>query len=282
MVKPNKQYGQNFLKNPQILARQISYAEVGNQDSVLEIGPGTGNLTERLAKIAREVHAIEIDPQFHGPLNQLQGRFRNLHLIWADALDVSFPPFTKIVANLPYQIALPLIFKILDHDFEIAVLIVQQRLARRLCAKAGEEGYSRISVNVQRLAEATVLEIVKPQHFEPAPEVESAMIRLRKTPSRFSVPSQEALNRTLDALFLQRDKTVGIAINRLFPDRAAPSLKDLGRLCDRPVSLVRPEEFGRICQILWQRGLVPPVISNEMKKKAQKYAKAGRLPRFHD
>src|SRR6202034_2114193 len=102
--------------------------------------------------------------------------------------------------------ALPLVMKLLEHDFSLAVVVVQQRLARRLAARPGPEGYSRISVTVQRVATPRLLEVIKPHHFVPPPAVDSAMLRLRKIRPRFAVASEEELRALLDFLFVQRER----------------------------------------------------------------------------
>jgi 16S rRNA (adenine1518-N6/adenine1519-N6)-dimethyltransferase len=268
-----------------VLLRSCEYAELSREDAVLEVGPGIGNLTALLAERAGSVCAIEIDRQFEPALSRLQARHANLRLLWGDALGLDFPPFSKFVSNLPYKPALPLIMKLLEHDFKLAVVVIQQRLARRLAARPGQEGYSRISVTLQRVASPRVLEVIKPHHFVPPPAVDSAMLRLRKTRPRFAVPSAEELRRLLDVLFLSRERPVAAALGQLadLDDlhdlRQATSGPAVARvlaalpaeLACRRVALVTPEEFGLIARQVHACGVAVPEVPDEIKRKAQKY-----------
>ena len=272
-IRPKAEHGQNFLMSRAILERTCEYAALSNEDIVLEVGPGIGTLTEQLALRAREVHAIEIDRQFEPLLAQLQTRFPNLHVHWGDAVEMDFPAFNKFVSNLPYKPALPLIMKLLDHEFELATVLIQQRLARRLAAKPGGQGYSRISVFVQRTASLRLLEVVKPEHFEPPPAVDSALLRIRKTRPRFEVASEEEFRLLLDMLFLQREHTVSKALHFAEPASKVDAVvaKLPAQLTRRVVAQVTPEEFGLIAAAVHDAGLAIPPIPDEIKRKAQKF-----------
>ena len=136
---------------------------------MLEIGAGIGNLTRLLLERAGQVVAIEQDRQFAPCLKDLQRQHEHLKVIWGDALAVDFPRFDKAVANLPYQVALPIVFKLLNQRFERAVLMLPKRLAQRLCATVGQPGYSRIGVTVGRLAQVEWIEQVGKDAFFPPP-----------------------------------------------------------------------------------------------------------------
>jgi 16S rRNA (adenine1518-N6/adenine1519-N6)-dimethyltransferase len=270
-VKPA--YGQHFLTRREILERSLEYAKVNAEDDVLEVGPGPGTLTELLAQSARRVFSIEIDRKFEPGLSALQARYPNLSIIWGDALEVEFPRFNKIVANLPYRPSLPLIFKFLERGFHTAVLVIQSRLAKRLAAAAGDDGYSRISVVTQRIAALRVLETVKPECFSPPPDVDSAMIRLRKTRPLFPISSDGEFSLLLDFLFLRRKWTVYKALMDL-PETAPVKavLSQLPRsLTSKTIAMVQPAEFGKISVALAQFKISIPAVSNELKRKAQKY-----------
>ncbi|MHA2302456.1 MAG: rRNA adenine N-6-methyltransferase family protein, partial [Candidatus Thorarchaeota archaeon] len=127
-IVPDKEHGQNFITDRALIDREVSLAEVRKKDIVLEIGPGIGVLTEALARKAKRVVAIEKDTQFRGILGDLQKRSPNLKVIFDDAVTVDFPPFNKVVSNLPFKVALPIIFKLMNHDFDLAILICQERL----------------------------------------------------------------------------------------------------------------------------------------------------------
>ncbi len=191
-----------------MLRREVAYAELQGQETVLEIGPGIGNLTELLLQRSGRVVAVEKDEQFRESLKELQAQFGNLELIWGDALEVNFPPFDKVVANLPFTPALPLIFKLLEQRFDRAVLICQKRLTERICAGVGERGYCRLGITIGRRANAELLEVIPKTAFYPQPEVDSAIVQIRKTRSKFPIPSDEFFRFTLESLFIHRSKSL--------------------------------------------------------------------------
>ncbi|MSR81761.1 MAG: ribosomal RNA small subunit methyltransferase A [Candidatus Latescibacteria bacterium] len=257
-IRPDKKLGQHFLADQQLLERELAYAELRPGDIVLEIGPGIGNLTAFLATRAGKVIAIERDPQFKKCLGDLQALHPHLEVLWGDAVEVEFPPFDKVVANLPYQVALPLIFKLLERRFDRAVLMVQRDLAHRLGARVGESGYGRLSVAVGRRAEVEVLEEVGRQAFYPPPEVESALVRLERTRPKFSVPDEEFFRAVLEAFFKHRQQPLAQAAQAIRERELSPPLlaKALGRLPDKlrrkPVCRVTPAEFGELTWALWK------------------------------
>ena len=150
---------------------------------MLEIGPGTGNLTLKLLETAKKVVAVEHDPRM---VVELQKRIAGtdfqpkLTLIHSDVLKLELPFFNLCVANIPYQISSPLVFKLLSHPsrFRCAVLMVQREFAQRLCAKPGDELYCRLSVNTQLLAKVDHLMKVSKNSFRPPPKVDSSVVRI--------------------------------------------------------------------------------------------------------
>ena len=168
-IRPKKKLGQNFLTDAAVLRREVACADIAAGDTVLEIGAGIGNLTQLLLERAGQVVAVEQDRQFAPCLKDLQRQHKHLRVIWGDALAVDFPRFDKAVANLPYQVALPIVFKLLNQRFERAVLMLPKRLAQRLCATVGQPGYSRIGVTVGRLAQVEWIEQVGKDAFFPRP-----------------------------------------------------------------------------------------------------------------
>ena len=239
------------------MEREVAYAHVSRTDVVLEIGAGIGNLTELLLQRAGRVVAVEADRQFEKRLGELQAEYDNLEIIWGDALEVEFPTFDKVVANLPYKVALPLTFKLLDCKFVRGVLIYQKRLAQRICATAGQNGYSRLAVSVNRRANAELLEAVGRSAFYPQPDVDSAMVELRRTKPKFDIPSEDFFKDLLERLFAQRGKSVQQAVRGLEDEkmtRAAleRALANMGeRVKKRQVASIMPRDFGRISWALW-------------------------------
>ncbi len=141
-----KKLGQNFLINKDIARNEIEYCGITNKDIVLEIGPGKGILTKILIEKAKKVIAIEIDKNLYNNLKKTI-LDKNIILINNDVLKIKFkdiPKFNKIVSNLPFHISLPITIKILNYDFNKAVLIYQKEFAERMTSKVGEKNYSRL------------------------------------------------------------------------------------------------------------------------------------------
>ena len=150
---------------------------------VLEVGPGTGNLTVRLLEKANRVIACEIDPRLIAELQKrVQGSplASKLHIIQGDVLKADLPYFDVCVANLPYQISSPFVFKLLLHRplFRSAVLMFQREFAQRLVAQPSDKLYCRLSINTQLLAKVEHLMKIGKNNFRPPPKVESSVVRI--------------------------------------------------------------------------------------------------------
>jgi 16S rRNA (adenine1518-N6/adenine1519-N6)-dimethyltransferase len=260
--------GQNFLTDGRFLDAEVGYAAVGAGDTVLEVGAGPGNLTRRLAARAGHVVAIEYDRQFRPALDSLAAACGNVTLIWGDALAVRLPSFGKVVANLPYRVALPVILRLLDHPFDTGVLIIQKDMAQKICAGPGEAGYGRVSVTVQRLAGAELLQAVPGAAFSPPPRVDSAIVRIRPVTDPFPVAAGEGFRRLLDSSFLHREEKLGAALGRLAG--AAEAVSQLpGRLRGKQVSALTPGEFGEVSRFLDSRKVRLPPVSDAAKRRSQ-------------
>lgn len=211
---PNKRLGQNFLIDPNIVRKIIALAELGPSDHVLEIGPGRGILTETLCHAAGRVTAIEVDPQLHAYLEARQAELPNVDLVCDDALAYpveSLPMGTIVVANLPYYISTPLLFRLLDQRdrFPRMVLMLQNEVADRLVAKPGGSDYGVLSVMAQYAAEITKAFRVSAQCFRPRPEVGSAVVLLRaKERTRLNQKEEAAFRALVKAAFAHRRKTL--------------------------------------------------------------------------
>jgi 16S rRNA (adenine1518-N6/adenine1519-N6)-dimethyltransferase len=180
----NKRLGQNFLIDPNIVRKIVAAADLTPDDTVLEIGPGRGVLTEALARAAGRVVAVEIDPLLHRLLQERQVDWPNVEIVCADALAYSFDGFpsgTVVVANLPYYISTPLLFRLLEHRrrFPRLVLMLQNEVADRLVAKPDSSDYGVLSVMAQYAAEMTKAFRVSANCFRPRPEVGSAVVILK-------------------------------------------------------------------------------------------------------
>ncbi len=209
-----KRLGQNFLIDPNIVRKIVALAEMSPNDQVLEIGPGRGVLTEVLCKTAGQVTAVEIDPRLHGYLAERQAEFPNMTLVLEDALVYPvehLPVGTIVVANLPYYISTPLLFRLLDQRgrFPRLVLMLQNEVADRLVAKPGSSDYGVLSVMAQYAAEITKAFRVSAQCFRPRPEVGSAVVLLRTRARRELSPAEEPKFASfVKAAFAHRRKTL--------------------------------------------------------------------------
>lgn len=206
-LKTFKTLGQNFLLDEKIAERVVSYATLNSKDVVLEVGPGLGVLTEKIAKHAKRVIAVEKDKRL---VEYLKSRdIPNIKIIHADALKIKLPKFNKIISNLPYQISSPITFKFLDYEFELAVLMYQQEFAQRLVAEPYSKDYSRLTVNVYYRAKCKILELVPRTAFYPRPKVDSAIISLiphKKPP--FELVNEELFFKLVGLCFSHRRKKI--------------------------------------------------------------------------
>ena len=223
-LRPRKSLSQNFLTDPDALDAIVAAAELGPGDRVVEIGPGLGVLTRRLLAAGASVVAVELDTRLAEYLRRELSGVEGFELIEADALDLHprelFPgqPF-KVVANIPYHITSPLLHAFLEGERppELTVLLVQREVAERVAAPPGSMSY--LSVFVQNVATAEVVAGVPAAAFEPAPAVDSAVLRLRRRerPAIPVGPQRDPFYRIVQAGFRQRRKQVHNGLSRELP-----------------------------------------------------------------
>ncbi|ORZ31407.1 S-adenosyl-L-methionine-dependent methyltransferase [Catenaria anguillulae PL171] len=179
----NKDLGQHILCNPLVAQGIVDKAHLKPTDTVLEIGPGTGNITMRMLAAAKKVVAVEMDPRMAAELSKrVQGTEaqKKLDIIVGDFLKADLPYFDVCISNTPYQISSALTFKLLAHRplFRCAVLMFQREFALRLIAKPGDALYCRLSVNAQLYAKIEHVMKVGKNNFRPPPLVESSVVRV--------------------------------------------------------------------------------------------------------
>ena len=237
--------GQHFLVDRRISERIADYAYLTGSDNVLEVGPGTGNLTEVLSARAGRVVAVEVDPRLAAAL---EGRFPNVSVIRGDALRVDLPEYEKVVSNLPYQISSKMTFRILKREFEVAVLMYQREFAQRLVAPPGSKDYGRLALNVGLRAEAEILERVPRTAFWPRPRVESAIVRLRPREDRPEVDERVFVDLTR-GLFSQRRKKVKKSLAAMGISSETISRMESDLLDKRPENLT-PEEVVSLAEAI--------------------------------
>ncbi len=203
--------GQHFLADRRYVEIALDAAEVCDDDVVLEIGPGKGALTSGLLERGARVVAVEKDPFM---VRYLRKRFAGevergaLHLIEGDALRVDLPRFNKVVSNIPYEISSPLTFRLLDHGFDVGVIMYQLEFAVRMTAPPGWKEYSRLSVSVQYRADVEIVEIVPRTAFRPPPKVDSAIVKIIPREPEIPVEDEELFDRVLRLLFSHRRKKI--------------------------------------------------------------------------
>ncbi|CAJ2636728.1 dimethyladenosine transferase [Trifolium pratense] len=215
----HKSKGQHILKNPLLVDTIVQKSGIKPTDVILEIGPGTGNLTKKLLDAGKKVIAVEIDPRM---VLELQKRFQGtpssrLMVIQGDVLKTELPYFDICVANIPYQISSPLTFKLLNHQpaFRCAIIMFQREFAMRLVAQPGDKLYCRLTVNTQLHARISHLLKVGRNNFRPPPKVDSSVVRIEPRKPRIEVKQKEwdgflricfnRKNKTLGAIFRQKN-----------------------------------------------------------------------------
>jgi 16S rRNA (adenine1518-N6/adenine1519-N6)-dimethyltransferase len=250
-VVPKKQLGQHFLVDENILGVIARLAELESTDVVLEVGPGLGILTRYLAERVAHVHAIEIDRSLEPQLRDLP--HTDIH--WGDALQLDLssldPTPGKLVANLPYNVATPLLVESLDRLPAIRAwcVMVQREVADRLFAAPGTKAYGAVSVLVRLAAERTGFHAVSREVFRPKPNVESALVAFR----RIAPGIDPAVKRLVEAAFAHRRKTLSnsVALAGLTGrDRAGVALEAIGRTARSRAEELEPVDFVALAAAL--------------------------------
>jgi 16S rRNA (adenine1518-N6/adenine1519-N6)-dimethyltransferase len=251
-VTPRKDLGQHFLADENILGVIGRLAELDPADVVLEIGPGLGALTRYLAERVALVHAVEIDRSLEPHLP----RAPNVRVVFGDALRIDLggldPPPVKLVSNLPYSVATPIVLESLTElpSVECWCVMVQREVADRFFASPGTKAYGAVSVLVQLVAERTGFHPVSRTVFRPQPNVDSALIafRRREPPEDFA-----DVKRVVEAAFAHRRKTLpnslelaGVASR----EHAREALSSLGRPGVERAEALEPEEFVELKRLL--------------------------------
>lgn len=250
---------QHFLVDERVLDRIPEYAADLDRTHVLEIGAGTGALTDRLLAVADRVTAIERDP---GLAAFLRREFEadidagRLAVIEGDALSVDLPAFTVCISNLPYGAASKIAFRLLPLG-RPAVLMFQREVGERMAAEPGTAEYGRLSVGTQHYASVELVEPVPPEAFDPRPAVDSVIVRLTPRVPDYEVPEDDFFLELVKALFTQRRKTVRNAIrNTVHISGISDGEAVVGELAEpvlskRPDAL-EPREFAAIATVAWE------------------------------
>ena len=251
-----KSLGQNFLFDASILSRIIAASSVTADDTVVEIGPGPGRLTIMLSKVARKVIAIELDDNLYLKLKEVIAGCENVDLVLGDAMKFPYQDIGrfKVVANIPYYITTPLIFKLLESGSNLVsmTLTIQKEVAERIVAVPGSKDYGVLSLSVQYRAEPGIKFIIPAEAFRPSPKVDSAAIHMitRKTP-KVVVSDETLFFRIIRSGFSQRRKTLSNALKPLMTQLSARrDVREILSACDidpiRRAETLNMEEFAKL------------------------------------
>ena len=262
-IRPNRELGQNFLIDDNLLEVIGREAELDLTDVVLEVGGGLGVLSEYLAPRVGHLHVVEVDRSLEAPLLDALDPFDNATLHLADAVSLDLPglrpPPRKLVANLPYGVAATVLLGSLEHlpEARLWVAMVQREVGDRLAAAPGSKSYGATSVLAQMSCEVRVLRRVPRTVFHPEPNVESALLRMRRTgPS--PPPGVRAL---VHAAFAHRRKALAgsLALAPGAPegvrDATRSALEEVGHPPDARAERLSPPDFARLGEILGHASL---------------------------
>jgi len=268
-LRPRKRWGQHFLCDPAVARRIVEAAELGPRSVVLEIGPGLGALTDELAARAGRLYLVEIDP---GLATRLAAQHANDPRVCVVAGDVlSLPlgelvsePSVTVVANLPYNIALPVLFRLLDlrARFSRAVVMLQREMAARLAARAGSADYGITSVLLQAFAEVRVAFGVSRRSFLPRPDVDSAVVDIRwSVAPRAEVGDPELFREVVRAAFGQRRKMLRNALAALAARRGVTATGALERAGVAPGARAETLDLAAFARLARAFAMTTPTAS---------------------
>jgi 16S rRNA (adenine1518-N6/adenine1519-N6)-dimethyltransferase len=249
--------GQNFLADTNLLGAIVRAAGVGPQDVVLEVGGGEGVLTARVAPLARMVHVVELDERLRPPLEAIAGEHGNVQLHFGDAMKIDLASFdpapTRMVANLPYSIATPLLLRTIAElpGVDMWTVMVQREIADRLRARPWTRAYGSPSVQVQLACEVEMLRTVDRAVFTPRPRVDSALIALR----RIGPAASEGVRALVRDAFAHRRKSLARSLDLARPgvrERVREALGALGLAPDARAEQLAPAQFVALAEALDQ------------------------------
>jgi 16S rRNA (adenine1518-N6/adenine1519-N6)-dimethyltransferase len=263
LPRPRKRLGQHFLRDRAVLVRIADALGLTGAETVVEVGPGRGALTDLLAPRAGRLIAVEIDRDLAAHLRDRYAGSPHVEVVEADVLEVELAalagPDFVLAGNVPYYITTPILFHALRPPRPArAVYLVQREVAERLTAAPGGKEYGALSVNVQAVARAELLLRVPPGAFQPPPKVDSAVVRVTPRADPVVAPDEERRFRTfVQAAFgMRRKQMVRVVrtVSGLDPEAAAAVLAEAGVAPGARPETLAPEAFARVVRALRSRG----------------------------
>jgi 16S rRNA (adenine1518-N6/adenine1519-N6)-dimethyltransferase len=255
-VSPDTRRDQHFLVDDRVLDRLPGYLPEGHSEHLLEIGAGTGALTDRLLSAAERVTAIERDPDLVAFCREEfadEQSADRLTVTEGDALELEFPEFSASVSNLPYSASSEILFRLLPLGNPL-VVTVQKEFAERMVADPGADDYGRLSVTAGHYADCEIVESVPPEAFSPPPAVDSAVVLARPRNPAYSVPDEDFFLRFVKAVFTQRRKTMRNAVRNTAhisglddPDAVVDAAEE--ELMSRRAGTLDPAEFAELATL---------------------------------
>lgn len=254
-LAPRKSAGQNFVVDPNTVERIVKAARIGHGDVVLEIGPGLGSLTVPLARAARRVVAVEIDTGLGALAADLTAPLGNVAVVVADALRVDLDALlgepARLVANLPYNVATPLLFSALDSDHVVdAYVMVQREVGERWAAVPGDDLYGGVSVKLALAGAVRIDRTVPRGVFLPVPNVDSVMVRVTRHDDAMPTEDRHRVAAVVDAAFAQRRKTLRNNLRAAYGADGVEALSAAGLDPGARAETLDVEDFVRLADAL--------------------------------
>lgn len=256
-----RRLGQHFLFDPSILKRIVNVAGIHPEDTVVEIGPGHGRLTRMLSERASKVIAIEIDTSIYNKLKEDLKDISNVEVHLGDALKFPYQDLQefKVVANIPYYITTPIIFKLLEYKKNLIsmTLTMQKEVAERIVAMPGTKKYGILSVIIQYYGEPSLNFIIPRGAFRPPPEVDSAVVKIEilRQP-KVKAEDEELFLKVVKQAFGQRRKTISNALRSLVKGDVIEILNKAGINPTRRAESLSIAEFVRLSNMIIKRSKV--------------------------